>query len=72
LRDIGIYFVLFFQKDEINKPYWKQRAELIAEVRNPVMHIRIQNITATIRYRCEEYCQEILKVAEEHMTLSRK
>lgn len=48
-----------------NKPYWQERADLIAEVRNPMMHIRSQNITADIRYRCEEYCQEMLKFIED-------
>ncbi|WP_220206956.1 Swt1 family HEPN domain-containing protein [Reticulibacter mediterranei] len=61
-----------FQKDLKNKTYWKQRADLIAEVRNPVMHIRIQNITADVRYRCEEYCQEILQAIEEHTALTEK
>ncbi len=31
------------------------------------MHISVQNITADDRSRFEEYCNEIVKIVEEHI-----
>lgn len=56
-----IFGPIFQTIPQKNKQYWKERANLIAEVRNPVMHIRIKSITANIRLHCEEYCQEFLQ-----------
>jgi hypothetical protein len=45
-----------------DKPYWQQRADLLAKIRNPLAHNRDEAIYDYERQIAEGYCKEILNL----------
>lgn len=64
-------FSSLFQKNgpQQGQQYWKKRGDKISEMRNPVMHLRIENIPTDEHLICKEYCQEILAITQEYLTV---
>lgn len=55
-------FESIFGKD---KPYWNQRAQLLAKIRNPLAHNRDSSLCEHERQIAEGYCKEILAVIKQ-------